>query len=286
MKAYVNDKIIDSDKAKISIFDRGFLYGDGLFETMRSYDGKVFRLNRHLDRLYSSMKSFKIRQRFSGKEMERVVYKLLDANSFKNAYIRITVTRGISCGGGLDISKNEIANVVITAKEYAPRPAKYYEEGIKAGMARLRKNSQSFSSNFKVLNYLDNIIARNEAIPGGFVETVFLNEFGYICEGSVSNIFMVCGDKVMTPSIDCGVLPGITREAVLELAPYAGMATQEGRFKEEELKSSDEVFITNSLIEVMPVVKIAGREIGNGDVGPVTRKIQELYKELERGSGL
>ena len=282
MKVCVNGEILDSDKAKISIFDRGFLYGDGLFETMRSYGGKIFRINEHLDRLYSSMKSLKIRQGLSNKEMGKMIYKLLDVNNLKDAYTRVTVTRGISQDRGLDISKNEIANVVIVAKEYLPRPAKYYERGIKADIARFRRNSQSFSSTFKVLNYPDSIIARNEAGPEGFIETVFLNELGFVCEGSVSNIFMVCGNRLITPSIDCGVLPGITRKAVLKMAPYIGLATEEGSFREEELKNSDEVFITNSIIEIMPVIKIADRTIGDGNVGSRTRKIQTLYKELVR----
>ena len=280
MKVYVNGEILDEDKAAISVFDRGFLYGDGLFETMRSYEGVIFRLGDHLNRLYSSMKSLKIRQRLSNKETEKAVYKLLHVNNLKDASIRMTVSRGISRHRGFSISQNEIASMVISAAKFLPRPVKFYERGIKADVAHFRRNSRSFSSNFKVLNYLDSIIARSEATSEGSFETIFLNESDYVCEGSVSNIFMVKGNRSMTPSIDCGVLPGITRKAVLELAPYAGLATQEARFTEGQLKDSEEVFVTNSLIEIIPVAKIDDRRIGNGGVGAVTRKIQDLYKEL------
>ncbi len=282
MKVYVNGEILDEDKAAISVFDRGFLYGDGLFETMRSYEGVIFRLGDHLNRLYSSMKSLKIRQRLSNKETEKAVYKLLHVNNLKDASIRMTVSRGVSKHRGFSISQNEIASMVISAAKFLPRPVKFYERGIKADVAHFRRNSRSFSSNFKILNYLDSIIARSEATSEGSFETIFLNESDYVCEGSVSNIFTVKGNKIMTPSIDCGVLPGITRKAVLELAPYAGLATQEARFTEGQLKDSEEVFVTNSLIEIIPVVKIDDRRIGNGRVGAVTRKIHGLYRELVR----
>lgn len=282
MKVYVNGEILDEDKAKISIFDRGFLYGDGIFETMRSYEGVIFRLGEHLERLYSSMKSLKIRQRLSNKEMEKALYDLLHINNLKDASIRITVTRGISKHREFNISQNDIANVVIVANQFIPRPAGFYKNGIKADIARYRKSSQSLLNRFKVLNYLESIVARNEALPKSSFETIFLNEFGYVCEGTVSNIFVVKGNKLMTPSLDCGVLPGITRKVVLELASFAGLGKEEGKFREEELKNSDEVFITNSLIEIIPVVKIDDRQIGNGKVGHVTQKIHNLYKESLR----
>lgn len=280
MKVYVNGEILDENEARISVFDRGFLYGDGIFETIRSYEGVVFRLGDHLNRLYSSMKSLKIRQRLSNKEMEKMVYKLLRINNLKDASIRITVSRGISGHRGFHISQNEIANVVITATQFLPRPAKFYEKGIKADIAHFKKNSQSLLSRFKALNYLESIIVRNEAIPKGSFETIFLNESDYVCEGTVSNIFMVKGKRLMTPSLDCGVLSGITRKIVLELTSFAGLGREEGRFKEEDLKDSDEVFVTNSLIEMIPVISIDDRQIGDGKVGPVTRKLHSLYKEL------
>jgi len=278
MKVYVNGKILDEGEAKISVFDRGFLYGDGIFETVRSYEGVAFRIGDHLNRLYSSMKSLKIRPRLSNRGMEKAVYELLSINNVKDASIRITVSRGIS--KGFNISRNEISNLVITATQFLPRPAKFYEKGIKADITRFRRNSQSLLSRFKVLNYLESIMARNEAAPRSFSETVFLNESGYVCEGAVSNIFMVKGNKLMTPSLDCGVLPGITRKIVLELAGYVGLGVQEGKFKEDRLKDSDEVFVTNSLIEMIPVIKIDARQIGSGRVGPATRKLHSLYKEL------
>jgi branched-chain amino acid aminotransferase len=280
MKIYVNGKILDENEAKISVFDRGFLYGDGLFETVRSYEGVVFRLKDHLDRLYSSIKSLKMRQSLSNKEMEKAVYHLLRVNNLKDASIRITVTRGVSKHRGFNISQNEAANVVIAATQFLPRPAKFYERGIKTDIAHYRRNSQGLLARFKVLNYLESIIARNEAIAKGSFETIFLNELGHVCEGTVSNIFMVKGNRLMTPSVDCGVLPGVTRNIVLGLAPFIGLGKEEGRFEESRLIDSDEVFVTNSLIEIIPVVRIDGGQIGAGRVGPVTRKIHGLYKEL------
>ena len=280
MKVYVNGEILDEENAKISVFDRGFLYGDGIFETVRSYGGVVFRLKDHLDRLYSSMKSLKIRQSLSNKETEKAVYELLRINSLEDASVRITISRGISKQRVFNISQNEVANVVISAQSFIPRPIEFYEKGINTDITHFKRNSQSLLSRFKALNYLESVIARNEAIPKGSFETIFLNEFGYVCEGTVSNIFMVKGNRLMTPSLDCGVLPGITRKIVLELASYAALGTQEGKFKEEELKDSEEVFLTNSLIELIPVVKIDDRRIGNERVGHLTQKIHSLYKEL------
>lgn len=280
MKVYVNGSILEEDKAVIPVFDRVFLYGDGVFETMRSYNGVIFLLNDHLDRLYSAMKSLKIRQPFSSKETEKAIYELLRVNGLKDASVRVTVSRGVSKDRAFNISQNEAASLVITAIKFLPRPPRYYTKGIKVDIARSRKNSTSLSSNFKVPSYLDSIIARNEAIPKGSFETFFLNESDHVCEGSVSSIFMVNGNRLMTPSLDCGVLPGITRKAVLKLAPYVALGTQEGKFTESELKDSDEVFVTNSLIEIIPVVNIDGRRIGNGSVGPVTRKMHTLYKQL------
>ena len=277
MKVYVNGNIFEEDKAVIPVFDRVFLYGDGIFETMRSYNGVIFRLSDHLDRLYSAMKSLKIRQSLSSKETEKAIYELLRVNGLKDASVRVTVSRGASKDRAFNISQNEAASLVITAIKFLPRPPRYYTKGIKADIARSRKNSRSLSSNFKVPSYLDSIIARNEAIPKGSFETIFLNEAGHVCEGSVSNIFMVNGNRLMTPSLNCGVLSGITRKTVLELAPYAALGIQEGKFTESELKDSKEVFITNSLIEIIPVVNIDGLRIGNGSVGPVTRKMQSLY---------
>jgi branched-chain amino acid aminotransferase len=282
MKVYLNGNILDEDKAKISIFDRGFLYGDGIFETARSYDGIVFRLKDHLDRLYSSMKSLKIRQALAKKETEKAVYKLLSVNNLVDASIRITVTRGISMHRGFNISQNEVANTIIVATPFSPRPVKFYNKGIKVDITRFRKNSQNLITRFKALNYLESVIVRNEAVPKGSFETLFLNENAYVCEGTVSNIFMVKGNRLMTPSLDCGILPGIARKIVLESTSYAGLGKEEGRFTEEDLKNSDEVFVTNSLIEIIPVVKIDDKQIGNGKPGTVTHKLHSLYKELVR----
>lgn len=289
MKVYVNGKIVDHDKALISVFDRGFLYGDALFETMHGYAGRIFCLNDHLMRLYSSMKSLKIRQPLADKEAEKIIYELLAVNGLDktDAYVRMTVSRGLSEDGSMDISKSGPSNVVIIARGYVPFSSKHYEKGIAVNIARARRNSQSVLSNFKVANYLDSILARNEAFPGGFFDTIFLNESGHVCEASTSNIFMITGNALVTPSIKCGILPGITRKIVLELSPYAGVGVEESEFSENELKSSDEVFITNSMFEIIPVVGIDNKAIGGGSVGKITKNMQKLYKEaVEKEAGI
>ena len=216
-----------------------------------------------------------------------MIYELLDANSLKgkDAHIRITVSRGPSEKGSMDISKSGPSNAVITAKEYIPPPEKCYEVGVAVNIARSRRNSQSAICNFKVVNYLDSILARNEALPGGFFDTVFLNESGYVCEASTSNIFMVAGNRLATPSVLCGILPGITRKGVLELSRYAGLGIAEGEFSESEFKSADEGFLTNSMFEIIPVIKIGDKTIGTGTVGKTTLKMHALYKESARKSG-
>jgi len=280
MKVFVNGEILDEEKAKISVFDRGFLYGDAVFETMRSYNGVVFRLKDHIDRLFSSMKSLKIRQSLSNKEAEKRLYELMRVNKLKDASVRMTVSRGVSKNRGFNISQNEAANVVITAAKFLPRPDKFYNQGIKADISRYKRSSHSLIARFKVPNYLESIIARNEAMPKGSFETIFFNESGHLCEGTVSNIFMVKENRLMTSSVDCGVLPGITRKVVLELSSYAGVGKEEGRFKQDVLWDADEVFVTNSLIELIPVIKINEMRIGDGQPGPVTRKLHGLYREL------
>lgn len=280
MKIYVNGQIMDKDKAVISVFDRGFLYGDAVFETMRSYGGAIFRLKDHLERLYSSMKSLKIKQPIADKESEKAAYELLKVNGLKDARVRITVSRGASEGGGMDISKSGPSTMVVSAEEYIPPPDKYYENGIAAAIAQSRRNSRTALKNFKAVNYLDSILARNEALPRGFFDAIFLNDAGHVCEGSTSNIFMVSGNKLLTPSIDCGALPGITRKIILDISRYAGLGMQEGKFVPDDLKNSSEVFITNSLFEVLPVVRVEDKIIGKGIPGAMTKKIHGLYKEL------
>ena len=282
MKVYVNGNIVDRDKAVISVFDRGFLYGDAIFETIRSYDGKVFRMREHLNRLYSSLKFLKIRQPLADKEAEKAIYELLGVNSLKNARIRITVSRGPSEDGKMDILKSEPSNAVIITEEYLPPPDKYYEGGIAVNIARSRRNSQSVLNNLKFTNYSESILARNEALPKGFFDTIFLNDAGCICEGSTSNIFMISDSRLLTPSFDCGILPGITRKVILEISPYVGVGVQEGRFMPDELKNAAEVFITNSMFEIMPVVRVEGKTIGSGSVGKMTRKIHDMYREMVR----
>jgi len=212
--------------------------------------------------------------------LSKAIYDLLKINELKDANIRVSVSRGISENRAFNISKSEAASVVITAQSFTPRPLKFYEFGIKIDTSQFRKSSSSLSVRFKTPSYLDSIVARNSSMSTGSYETIYLNESGYVCEGTVSNIFMVKdGNKLLTPSVNCGLLAGVTRKLILELSPFAGLAVTEGRFDLDTLKGSAEVFITNSIIELIPVVKVDESVIKSGLVGPVTKRLLDLYRE-------
>src|SRR3989338_258392 len=255
MKVWINKKIVDSELAKVSIFDRGFLYGDGIFESMRSYGGVVFGLDEHLARLKDSLDIVKIKPPCSGKELKKAIYGLLGSNRLKDAYIRLNVTRG---EGRFAIGLEEIAgpNVVIFTKPFIPYPSRMYEKGISAKVAAPRVNEYSPMSRVKSLSFLNGILARLEARADGFDEAILINTRGNIAEAVTSNIFLVRGSRLRTPSLASGILPGVTRKNVLGLARAVGLKPEEDTISYAELKGSSEAFLTNLLFEVLPVVKI------------------------------
>ena len=253
MYIYLNDKIVHSTEARISVFDHGFLYGDGIFETIRVYDGVAFMLDEHLKRLFrsASLIGLNIQKTFS--EIKIAIYETLQANSLTNAYLRITVTRGEGAIG-LDPALCKGPTFVIMVNEFKEYPSSYYKNGLKAIISTVKRNiKEAIDSRIKSLNFLNNILAKIEAKQHESYEAIMLNYQDYLAEGTISNIFFVKNDILCTPSIECGILDGITRAIVIDLAIKNGIRVKEGEFTRDDLFSASEVFITNTTMEVMPV---------------------------------
>jgi len=274
---YLNGSLMPSSQASISALDYGFLYGYGLFETMRAYEGQVFRLDRHLSRLAGSAEILGVPIDVS--VLKVAVVDTIRANKLGNARVRITVSIG---EGGMipDSTTCNKPTVLVMAGQYQPYPERVYQEGFRAIVPSVRRNSQSPLSRLKSANYLESMLARQEARAAGVDEALCLNEKGILAEASMSNVFVVTDDIIITPACGSGILLGITREAILELAPQLGINTQEHDIKLDELFQAQEAFLTNSLIEVMPLAEVDGKSIGSGRPGPLTRKLMAGYKEL------
>ena len=276
---WLNGAIVPGGEARVSIVDRGFLYGDGLFETMRSYGGRIFRLDEHLDRLFGSAEAIRLRIPYSSAQLGEAIYRTIEVNELGDGCVRLTVSRGEG-ETRLDTPKNGAPTMVIAAKDPIPYSLEQYEVGFKATVATVRCNEFSPISRMKSLNFLNNIVARMEAKVRGADEAILLNTNSYLAEAAVSNVFLVKGRSLLTPSVDCGILPGITRNAILELASNLKLEVIEGKFHLSELTESGEAFLTNSLMEVMGLVEVDGASIGDGKPGPITLELHRAYREL------
>ncbi len=276
---YFNGHLVPRAEAKLSPFDHGFLYGYGLFETMRAYEGHIFRLDRHLTRLRCSAESLGLRAKLDAFDLENACVETLQANKLKDARLRLTITAG---EGDMipDINTCSNLTVLVAARNFVPLPPERYEQGFKAALSFLRRDSQSPLSRLKCTCYASNILARMEAKAAGCDEAIMLNELGYIAEGSTANIFLVSEGELSTPSLESGILPGITREAVLEIARDLNIKTVERQVELRELSRAEEAFVTNSIIEVMPLTWLNGEPIGTGKPGKLTRNLMAAYKEL------
>jgi branched-chain amino acid aminotransferase len=281
---YLNGQLTPRSKAKLSPFDHGFLYGYGLFETMRAYKGHIFRLDRHVARLRRSAQSLGLTHSIlhiaEGKQsLEAACMETLEANKLKDARLRLTVSAG---EGDMtpDPSTFSDPTVLITAQNLVPLPPEKYESGFKAVLSSLHRNSQSPLSRLKSTCYMENILARMAARAAGCDEAVLLNEQGYLAEGSTTNIFLASNGELITPSLESGVLPGITREVVLEIAQAANIKTLERQVELKELIEAEEAFITNSILELMPLTWFEGKPIGTGKPGQLTKELLAAYKEL------
>ncbi|MCX5678840.1 MAG: aminodeoxychorismate lyase [Candidatus Omnitrophica bacterium] len=276
-KVWINKKLFDMDKARVSIFDRGFMYGDGVFESMRSYAGVVSKIDEHLGRLARSLKTTGIKSPYSNSYLKKEIYRLLGVNNLKNAYIRLTITRG---EGRFGVEHKDVfkPSVVIIAKEFDRYPDWMFEKGISAHIVSTRQNDLSPLAGVKSLNYLNYIMARFEAKKSGCEEAIILNTKGRIVEAVTSNIFIVKRNAIVTPLITDGALPGVTRAVIIKIAKKLGFRVIEKSLSPKELMNSDEIFLTNSLAEVLPVTKIDRKPIGAGIPGHVTNLLRISYQ--------
>jgi len=279
MQIYITGKFFDKENAKISVFDHGFLYGDGVFEGMRSYNGKVFRLRDHMIRLWNSAKALTIEIPMTLESMESAVYETLKVNEIKDGYIRLVVTRGVGTLG-LDAHLCSDPQVVIIAAHLAMYPAELYEKGLDIVTAStVRTNPSMVSPQIKSLNYLNNILAKIEGHQAGCVEVLMLNTKGEVAECSGDNIFIISKGKLHTPPPEAGILEGITRQTVLEVAADMGIPIKEAPMTRYDIFSADECFLTGSGAELIPVVKLDGRSIGDGKPGAMTKKLLDRFHE-------
>lgn len=276
---YLNGKLISASEARLSPFDYGFLVGFGLFETLRSYNGYIFRLDRHLDRLMKSAGVLGIASKLSNIDLKGACYQILKSNGLTDARIRLTVSAG---EGDIvpDPSTCREVTVFIVARGMKPLAEALYERGYRVKLSGIRRNSQSPISRHKSISWLENVLARSEARAAGADDALLLNERGFVAECSASNIFLVTDGVLRTPSLESGILRGVTREVVLELAQALGIATVEGQVELRELLAAEEAFLTSSIIEVMPLTQLDGRLIGDGKPGAITRRLMSAYREL------
>ncbi len=274
---FLNGSLLPLSQARISVLDYGFLYGYGLFETMRAYEGKVFRLDGHLNRLTAASETLGFS--VSSMDLKTAVADVIQANRLGNARIRIAISIG---EGGMipDPSTCDKPTVLILATEYHPYSEKTYQAGFKAIVSSIHRNSQSPLSRLKSANYLESLLAKQQARAAGVDEAILLNEKGHLAEASMSNIFLATDGTLLTPAEDSGVLSGITRAATRELCWQLSIKCHEEMITLEELFSAEEAFLTNSLMEIMPLTEIDGKAIGSGRPGPITEKLMAAYKEL------
>ncbi|MBP7826735.1 MAG: branched-chain-amino-acid transaminase [Verrucomicrobia bacterium] len=285
MRVYIDGKYYDEAKAKISVFDHGLLYGDGIFEGIRAYHGRVFKLQEHVDRLYHSAKALLLTIPMSPPEMMRAVVATCRKNRLRNGYIRLVVTRGVGTLG-LNPNRCKQGSVIIIAGQIQLYPEAYYRNGLAiVTVPTVRNLHSALNPAIKSLNYLNNILAKIEANNAGVEEAVMLNAEGYVAECTGDNLFIVRDDEVLTPPLAAGALYGITRRVVMELAEEAGWRVREPNLTRYDLFNASECFLTGTGAEIVPVVKIDGRVIGSGKPGPVTRKLMERYHALTRVSG-
>ncbi|MDP3104677.1 MAG: branched-chain-amino-acid transaminase [Candidatus Methanoperedens sp.] len=281
---YFNGKFVPKQEARTSVYDHGFLYGDGVFEGIRAYNGRVFRLDGHLDRLYDSAKAIDLKIPLSKEEMTKAIIETLKRNGLKDAYIRPIVTRGDG-DLGLDPRKCPVPNVFIITQEWGAMYGDLYEKGLTAVTVGIRRNApEALPPNIKSLNYLNNILAKIEANVKGGDEAIMMDVHGNVSEGSGDNIFVVKNGKIITPPT-LNNLRGITRAAAIELAIKDRIPVSETNMGLFDMYTADEVFVTGTAAEIAPVTKVDGRIIGDGKPGQITRKLMAEFKELTGKEG-
>jgi branched-chain amino acid aminotransferase len=280
MLVFINGSLIPQDEAKVSVLDRGFMYGDGVFETLRAYSGKIFHLDDHIIRLFRSASSIYLKPPFTEDYIKEALYKTLRGNNLNDASLRLTITRGQS-NPGLDIEGCSDPTITIIAREFSGYTEDLYRRGISAAIVNTRRIPPSaLNPEIKSLNFLNNIMARVEARRVDASEAIMLSTEGYVAEGTVSNIFIVKDGIVKTPPLSVGILNGVTRSLVIGIAQKNNIPITEQQFQAEELYSADECFVTSTLYEVMPVTSINNKPVGNGHPGELTQTMLRLFLEL------
>jgi len=282
---YVNGAFVPKDGASISVYDHGLLYGDGIFEGIRAYNGRAFRLEEHLDRLFDSAKTIMLQMPLSREQMRDAILETLRRNDLRDAYIRPLVTRGVG-DLGLDPRRSKGATVIIIADTIQLYPKEAYVNGLRTVTATTRKpRPDALNPRVKSLNYLNSIMARIEANQAGVDEAIMLTADGYVCECSADNIFVIHDGQIWTPPPFLGILAGITRGAVLDLARDLEIPAVERVFTLHDVYSADECFLTGTGAEIGPVVEVDGRAIADGRPGALTGRLIEAFHALVRRTG-
>ncbi|MCX7420529.1 MAG: branched-chain-amino-acid transaminase [Planctomycetia bacterium] len=282
MKIYLSGKLVDKEQAVVSVFDHGLLYGDGVFEGIRVYSGRIFLLKEHIERIYESAKAIRLEIPLTPAELTQAVKETVAANNITDGYVRLIVTRGAG-SLGLDIRRTSNPQTIIIADTITLYPREIYENGMNLITAStIRNHPGALSARIKSLNYLNNILAKIEGTDAGTVEALMMNHKGEVAECTGDNIFIIKNGVLKTPSADAGILEGITRNAVLQLAREAGIPTQETTLIRHDLYVADEMFLTGTAAEVVPVVSLDGRQIGDGKPGTLTLRLLGLFHEFTR----
>lgn len=285
LQVYLDGQLVPEDEAKVSVFDHGLLYGDGVFEGIRAYNGRVFRLEQHLDRLYQGALTIMLEVPVSKSELAEAVCMTCRANDVRDGYVRLVVTRGIG-DLGLDPRKCARPTVFIIAAQIALYPDRFYRDGLELITCVTRRNSpNALDPAIKSLNYLNNILAKIETVRANVPEGIMLSTDGYVAECTGDNLFLVEEGGLVTPPLYIGNLAGITRQAIMELAVADGIGVCEDLFHMHRVYSADEVFLTGTAAEVVPVVKVDGRIIGDGKPGAVTERLRERFRALVQSEG-
>ena len=282
LQIYIAGKLYDKEDAKISVYDHGLLYGDGVFEGIRSYAGKVFRLAEHLDRLWYSAKAILLEIPMTKAELARAIEQTLSVNKITDGYIRVVVTRGAGTLG-LDPNRCSHPQVIVIADKIQLYPQELYDQGLEIVTVSVQRNHPAaLSPRIKSLNYLNNILAKIEGQKAGCIEALMLNHKGEVAECTGDNVFLVRNGDLITPPLDAGILEGITRDVVIELARAAGIEVLEAAITKHDVYVADECFLTGTAAEVVPVVKVDSRPIGDGAPGPITRDLIARFHAATR----
>ena len=286
MKIYLNDKLVDQSEATVSVFDHGLLYGDGIFEGIRLYDGCVFKLDEHLERLEYSAKAIMLKMPWSREQIADAVCQTCRANGLKDGYIRLVVTRGVG-SLGLSIKNCDAPQLIVIADKIQLYPEEFYENGLKIITVPTRRcNPAALPPTVKSLNYLNNILAKIEAQHLGYHEAIMLNDQGYIAECTGDNVFVIHKGELITPSASAGALKGITRDTALAIAEELNIPWREANLTRYDVWVADELFLTGTAAEIVPIIEVDARPIGEGKPGPITGKFLEYFRKRVVSDGV